>query len=107
MVGAAAEIGTPLSALKAFGGDVNRRTRSMGMALMPCTVPTGGRLNFRLADDVMEMGVGIHGEPGGCRWLPPTRLPTSSFTILRDLTPKQVLLGNRWAQRRFFRVRAP
>ncbi|MDT7817697.1 MAG: phosphoenolpyruvate---glycerone phosphotransferase subunit DhaK [Acidobacteriaceae bacterium] len=64
MVGAAAEIGTPLSALRALGDDVNRRTRSMGVALMPCTVPAAGRPNFALADDEMEMGVGIHGEPG-------------------------------------------
>src|SRR6266403_1476987 len=64
MVGAAAETGMPLSALKALGDDVNRRTRSMGVALMPCTVPAAGRPNFTLADDEMEMGVGIHGEPG-------------------------------------------
>ena len=64
MVGAAAETGMPLAALKVLGDEVNRRTRSMGVALMPCTVPAAGRPNFTLADDEMEMGVGIHGEPG-------------------------------------------
>src|SRR6266404_6569717 len=64
MVGAAAENGMPLAALKALGDEVNRRTRSMGVALSPCTVPAAGRPNFTLADDEMEMGVGIHGEPG-------------------------------------------
>src|SRR3954469_16625972 len=64
MVGAAAETGMPLAALKALGDEVNRRTRSMGVALLPCTVPAAGRPNFALADNEMEMGVGIHGEPG-------------------------------------------
>ena len=64
MVGAAAETGMPLAALKALGDEVNRRTRSMGVALLPCTVPAAGRPNFTLADNEMEMGVGIHGEPG-------------------------------------------
>jgi phosphoenolpyruvate---glycerone phosphotransferase subunit DhaK len=64
MVGAAAETGTPLAALKTLGDDINRRTRSMGVALTPCTVPAAGRPNFTLADNEMEMGVGIHGEPG-------------------------------------------
>src|SRR5204862_4912505 len=64
MVGAAAEAGMPLAALKALGDEINRRTRSMGVALLPCTVPAAGRPNFTLADNEMEMGVGIHGEPG-------------------------------------------
>jgi phosphoenolpyruvate---glycerone phosphotransferase subunit DhaK len=64
IVGAAAERGTALAALKALGDDVNARTRSMGVALTPCTVPAAGRPNFTLDDGEMEMGVGIHGEPG-------------------------------------------
>jgi dihydroxyacetone kinase-like protein len=92
MVGAAAESGTPLSALKTLGEDVNRRTRSMGVALMPCTVPAAGRPNFTLADDEMEMGVGIHGEPGRRR----VALASADAiadellgAILKDLVPKQ------------------
>ena len=64
IVGAAAETGAALATLKSLGDDVNARTRSMGVALTPCTVPAAGRPNFVLGDDEMEMGVGIHGEPG-------------------------------------------
>jgi dihydroxyacetone kinase-like protein len=64
MVGAAAEGGAGLAALKALGERINRRTRSMGVALTSCTVPAAGRPTFALGEDEMEMGVGIHGEPG-------------------------------------------
>jgi dihydroxyacetone kinase-like protein len=64
MVGAAAEQGRDLAALKGLGDAVNRRTRSMGVALTSCTVPAAGTPTFALAEDEMEMGVGIHGEPG-------------------------------------------
>jgi dihydroxyacetone kinase-like protein len=64
MVGAAAERGDPLARLKALGDAVNASTRSMGVALSSCTVPAAGTPTFTLAEDEMEMGVGIHGEPG-------------------------------------------
>jgi dihydroxyacetone kinase-like protein len=64
IVGAAAEQGVPISVLKDLGDRVNRRTRSMGVALTSCTVPAAGNPTFTLDDDEMEMGVGIHGEPG-------------------------------------------
>jgi phosphoenolpyruvate---glycerone phosphotransferase subunit DhaK len=64
IVGAAAEQGTDLAALKVLGDAVNQRTRSMGVALTSCTVPAAGNPTFQLADDEVEMGVGIHGEPG-------------------------------------------
>ncbi|MFY8039989.1 MAG: dihydroxyacetone kinase subunit DhaK [Bosea sp. (in: a-proteobacteria)] len=64
IVGAAAEQGADLAALKALGDAVNQRTRSMGVALTSCTVPAAANPTFQLADDEMEMGVGIHGEPG-------------------------------------------
>lgn len=64
LVGAAAEQGRDLDALKAYGQSINSRTRSMGVALSSCTVPAAGKPTFTLADDEMEMGVGIHGEPG-------------------------------------------
>ena len=67
IVGAAAEKGLDLEALQALGKDVNARTRSMGVALTPCTVPAAGKPTFTLAEDEMEMGVGIHGEPGRLR----------------------------------------
>ena len=64
LVGAAAEAGAGLEALQALGKRVNGRTRSMGVALTSCTVPAAGKPTFDLPDDEMEMGVGIHGEPG-------------------------------------------
>jgi dihydroxyacetone kinase-like protein len=64
IVGAAAEAGSDLSALKILGDHVNRQTRSMGVALTSCTVPAAGKPTFAIGDDEMEMGVGIHGEPG-------------------------------------------
>ncbi|MCX5494189.1 dihydroxyacetone kinase subunit DhaK [Kaistia dalseonensis] len=64
IVGAAAEAGMPLAELKVLGDRVNAQTRSMGVALTSCIVPAAGTPTFTLAEDEMEMGVGIHGEPG-------------------------------------------
>jgi dihydroxyacetone kinase-like protein len=64
MIGAAAERGADLDALQALGQRVNAQTRSMGVALSSCTVPAAGKPTFQLGEDEMEMGVGIHGEPG-------------------------------------------
>ncbi len=64
LVGAAAEEGRPLSELGALARDVNESGRSMGMALTSCTVPAAGEPTFQLGEDEMELGIGIHGEPG-------------------------------------------
>ncbi|MHB1235535.1 MAG: dihydroxyacetone kinase subunit DhaK [Microbacteriaceae bacterium] len=64
IVGAAAEGGRDLDAVLALAKKVNENGRSMGMALTSCTVPAAGRPTFDLPDDMMEIGVGIHGEPG-------------------------------------------
>ena len=64
VLGAAAEAGADLKALKRLGTVVIEATRSMGVALTSCTVPAVGRPTFDIADGEMEMGVGIHGEPG-------------------------------------------
>jgi phosphoenolpyruvate---glycerone phosphotransferase subunit DhaK len=64
IVGAAAEEGRNLAALKALGDRVNAATRSIGIALTSCTVPAAGKPTFEIAEDEMEIGVGIHGEPG-------------------------------------------
>jgi dihydroxyacetone kinase-like protein len=64
IVGAAAEEGRDLASLKALGDRVNAATRSIGIALTSCTVPAAGKPTFDLAEDEMEVGVGIHGEPG-------------------------------------------
>ena len=64
IVGAAAEAGASLAELQALGQAVNGATRSMGVALTSCTLPATGRPNFALGEGEIEMGVGIHGEPG-------------------------------------------
>ncbi len=64
IVGAAAERGDSLAALKTLGDAVNEATASMGVALTSCTVPAAGKPTFQIGVDEMEMGVGIHGEPG-------------------------------------------
>ena len=64
IVGAAAEKGVDLPGCAALGERVNARTRSMGVALTSCTVPAAGTPTVMLGADEMEVGVGIHGEPG-------------------------------------------
>jgi dihydroxyacetone kinase-like protein len=64
LCGAAAEAGQDLAAVAAIGRKVNGWGRSMGMALTSCTVPAAGKPTFSLDDAEMEIGIGIHGEPG-------------------------------------------
>lgn len=64
VVGSLAETGADLAACKALGDKVNARCGSMGVALTSCTVPAAGRPTFDIGDTELEMGVGIHGEPG-------------------------------------------
>jgi dihydroxyacetone kinase-like protein len=64
IVGAAAEGGANLEEVKRVAEKVNAQGRSMGMALTSCTVPHAGKPTFDLPEDEMEIGIGIHGEPG-------------------------------------------
>ncbi|SCJ71135.1 PTS-dependent dihydroxyacetone kinase%2C dihydroxyacetone-binding subunit dhaK [uncultured Clostridium sp.] len=64
LAGAKAETGATLEEVKAVAEKVINNVRSMGMALTPCTVPAAGKPNFILAENEMEIGMGIHGEPG-------------------------------------------
>lgn len=64
IAGAAAERGDNLDAVAAIGDRVNSNVRSMGVALSACTVPHAGTPSFDLAENEIEIGVGIHGEPG-------------------------------------------
>lgn len=64
IAGAAAEAGLDLQAVAAVGTKVNENMRSMGLALGPCTVPHAGKPSFDLGEDEIELGIGIHGEPG-------------------------------------------
>ncbi len=63
-VGSLAETGANLQACKLLGDKINNQTASIGVALTSCTVPAAGRPTFDINDDELEMGVGIHGEPG-------------------------------------------
>jgi phosphoenolpyruvate---glycerone phosphotransferase subunit DhaK len=63
-VGSLAEKGASLHACKALGDKVNTRCASIGVALTSCTVPAAGRPTFDIGENEIEMGVGIHGEPG-------------------------------------------
>ena len=92
IVGAAAEGGADLAACAAIGDRVNKVTRSMGVALTSCTVPAAGTPTFDIGDDEMEMGVGIHGEPGRRR----VKLANADAiaeeivgAIIGDLAPKR------------------
>jgi phosphoenolpyruvate---glycerone phosphotransferase subunit DhaK len=62
--GAAAEAGHSLKEVADLCRKINGQGRSMGMALTSCTVPHAGKPTFELAEDEMEIGIGIHGEPG-------------------------------------------
>jgi phosphoenolpyruvate---glycerone phosphotransferase subunit DhaK len=62
--GAAAEDGRPLAEVAELCRRVNGQARSMGMALTSCTVPAAGKPTFELGENEMEIGIGIHGEPG-------------------------------------------
>ena len=98
IAGAAAERGDNLAALKALGDAVNKATASMGVALTSCTVPAAGKPTFQIGVDEMEMGVGIHGEPGRKRvkLAPADDIAAELLgAILKDLAPKpgqQVIL---------------
>lgn len=63
-VGSLAETGADLQTCKVLGDKVNSRTASIGVALTSCTVPAAGKPTFDIDDSEIEMGVGIHGEPG-------------------------------------------
>jgi dihydroxyacetone kinase-like protein len=67
LCGAAAEEGQGLADVASIGRRVNESGRSMGMALTSCTVPAAGKPTFDLGETEMEIGIGIHGEPGRYR----------------------------------------
>ncbi len=64
IAGAAADLGEPLVRVEALARAANDATRSMGVALSPCSLPQTGKPNFTIGDDEMEIGMGLHGEPG-------------------------------------------
>ena len=64
IAGALAERGAPLADVAAVAAEVNERSRSFGVALTSCTIPAAGKPTFELGDGEIELGIGIHGEPG-------------------------------------------
>jgi dihydroxyacetone kinase-like protein len=88
IAGAAAEEGRPLKEVADLVRKVNANGRSMGMALTSCTVPAKGSPTFELGEDEMEIGIGIHGEPGReRRKLAPAReiVETLATAVVEDL----------------------
>ncbi|AQT82933.1 dihydroxyacetone kinase subunit DhaK [Mycolicibacterium litorale] len=88
IAGAAAEEGRPLAAVADIARKVNAQSRSMGVALTSCTVPAAGKPTFELGENEMELGIGIHGEPGRKRVpLEPARQVATMLVepILADL----------------------
>jgi phosphoenolpyruvate---glycerone phosphotransferase subunit DhaK len=67
IAGALAEAGADLAAVAAVAREVNERSRSFGVALSSCAVPAAGKPTFDLGDSEVELGIGIHGEPGRTR----------------------------------------
>lgn len=91
-IGAAAEQGATLAECKALGDRVNKATASMGVAFTSCVVPAAGRATFDIGADEMEVGVGIHGEPGRRRSkVRPAAVIVDELldSILRDLQPQK------------------
>jgi phosphoenolpyruvate---glycerone phosphotransferase subunit DhaK len=92
IVGAAAEAGADLGACAALGERAARACASMGAALTSCTIPAAGKPTFELGQAEMELGVGIHGEPGRRRVpLAPADIVAAelSTVILDDLKPRK------------------
>ncbi|MFZ3452042.1 dihydroxyacetone kinase subunit DhaK [Arthrobacter sp. 7Tela_A1] len=85
IAGAAAERGDSLDSVAAIAERVNANVRSMGVALSACTVPHAGEPSFELAEDEIELGVGIHGEPGR------RRMPMADADAITDQLLEPVL----------------
>jgi dihydroxyacetone kinase-like protein len=85
IVGAAAESGADLFECKALGDRINGATSSMGLAFSSCIVPAAGVATFDIGDGEMELGVGIHGEPGR------RRLPYAPASDIVDLLLDPIL----------------
>ncbi|MFF3837759.1 dihydroxyacetone kinase subunit DhaK [Streptomyces sp. NPDC001930] len=90
IAGAAAEEGAPLERVEAIARRVNERSRSFGVALSACTTPAKGSPTFDLPEGELELGIGIHGEPGRERRPMMTSREIADFAVdavVEDLRP--------------------
>jgi phosphoenolpyruvate---glycerone phosphotransferase subunit DhaK len=85
IAGAAADEGRPLAEVAEVARKVNGNARSMGMALTSCTVPAAGKPTFELPDGQMEIGIGIHGEPGR------RRVPVATAAEIAEMLLEPIL----------------
>ncbi len=85
IAGAAADRGDDLDGVLAIATKVNDNVRSMGMALTACTVPHAGKPSFDLGEDEIEIGIGIHGEPGR------RRVPMATADEITDMLVDPIL----------------
>ncbi|MFD5326221.1 dihydroxyacetone kinase subunit DhaK [Streptomyces sp. NPDC127092] len=95
IAGAAAEAGAPLERVESIARQVNARSRSFGVALSACTTPAKGSPTFDLPEGELELGIGIHGEPGRERRPMMTSREIADFAVdvvLDDLRPKGPVL---------------
>ncbi|WEV24173.1 dihydroxyacetone kinase subunit DhaK [Streptomyces sp. 71268] len=95
IAGAAAEEGAPLERVEAIARQVNASSRSFGVALSACSTPAKGGPTFALPDGELELGVGIHGEPGRERRPMMTSREIADFSVdavLEDLRPTNPVL---------------
>lgn len=96
VAGAAAEEGAPLERVESIARRVNERSRSFGVALSACTTPAKGSPTFDLPAGELELGIGIHGEPGRERRSMMTSREIADFsvdTVLDDLRPSGPVLA--------------
>ncbi|MFB9439367.1 dihydroxyacetone kinase subunit DhaK [Streptomyces showdoensis] len=96
IAGAAAEEGAPLERVESIARRVNERARSFGVALSACTTPAKGSPTFDLPEGELELGIGIHGEPGRERRPMMTAREIADHTVdvvLEDLRPKGPVLA--------------
>lgn len=91
IAGAAAQRGDDLDGVLAIAEKVNGQVRSMGMALTACTVPHVGKPSFDLEEDEIEIGIGIHGEPGR------ERIKMDSADAITDKLVDAILADRTWS----------
>ena len=92
--GAKAENGGSLEDVKRVAGKTIENVRSMGMSLSSCTVPAAGKANFTLGDDEVEIGMGIHGEPGTHREKISSADQIAEYLVSKILSDISIVTGD-------------